>query len=137
MVRTEDVQEIAVTALVEDDAGLLLMIRDTDKDLFTIPDGAPRIGETVAQTVVRLTRRDTGVDVEVTGLVGIYSDTEAPPRLSLCFRARPIGGELRPSDPKREVLWVEPERAGELSMLPSTRLRVSHGLQKRPEPYYG
>lgn len=50
------------------------MIRRTDTDLYAIPGGAQEIGETISQTVVREVKEETGVDVEVTGLIGIYSD---------------------------------------------------------------
>lgn len=38
------------------------------------PGGAQDIGETITQTVIREVKEETGIDVEVTGLVGIYTD---------------------------------------------------------------
>ncbi|MBW0010462.1 MAG: NUDIX domain-containing protein, partial [Pseudonocardiales bacterium] len=60
---------VAVTALILDAAGQLLMIRRTDNDLYTIPGGAQEIGETISQAVVRETQEETGILVEVTGLI--------------------------------------------------------------------
>jgi ADP-ribose pyrophosphatase YjhB (NUDIX family) len=135
----------AVSAIVRDENGRLLMIRRTDNDKYAIPGGGQEVGETVAQTVVREVEEETGIHVEVTGLVGIYSnpahviaydDGEVRQEFSLCFRARPTGGELRTSSESKEVLWVEPERLEELDVHSSIRLRIQHGLEDRAEPYF-
>ena len=136
---------VAVTAYIEDEAGRILMIRRTDNDLYAIPGGAQEVGETISQTVVREVKEETGVDVEVTGLIGIYSDPshviaftdgEVRQEFSICFRARPVGGELATSTESKEVLWVEPSKLDELNIHPSIRLRIEHGASHRAEPYY-
>jgi ADP-ribose pyrophosphatase YjhB (NUDIX family) len=136
---------VGVTALVRNKAGELLMIRRTDNDLYAIPGGAQEIGETISQTVVREVREETGIDVQVTGLIGIYSDPdhviaftdgEVRQEFSICFRAHPVGGELRTSRESSEVLWIDPERLDELTIHPSIRLRIQHGLEHRTQPYY-
>ena len=136
---------VAVTAYIQDEAGRILMIRRTDNDLYAIPGGAQEVGETISQTVVREVKEETGVDVEVTGLIGIYSDPthviaftdgEVRQEFSICFRARPVGGELATSNESKEVLWVEPSQLDELNIHPSIRLRIEHGAADRTEPYY-
>lgn len=136
---------VAVTAFVQDAAGRLLMIRRTDNDLYAVPGGAQEIGETIAQTVVREVREETGITVDVTGLIGVYSDPahviefsdgEVRQEFSLCFRARPIDGEPRTSSESKEVLWVEPAGLADLNVHPSIRLRIQHGFENRTEPFY-
>lgn len=136
---------VAVTAFIQDTAGRLLMIRRTDNDLYAVPGGAQEIGETIAQTVVREVREETGITVDVTGLIGIYSDPahvisfsdgEVRQEFSLCFRARPIEGEPRTSSESKEVLWVEPAELADLNVHPSIRLRIQHGFENRTEPFY-
>jgi ADP-ribose pyrophosphatase YjhB (NUDIX family) len=136
---------VAVTAYIEDDAGRILMIRRTDNDLYAIPGGAQEVGETISKTVVREVKEETGIDVEVTGLIGVYSDPshviaftdgEVRQEFSICFRARPVGGELATSDESKEVLWVEPSELDQLNIHPSIRLRIEHGAADRTEPYY-
>lgn len=135
----------AVAAVVRDQAGRVLMIRRTDNDLYAIPGGAQDFGETVTQAVVRETREETGIEVEVTHLVGIYSDPrhiiayddgEVRQEFSICFRARPGGGKLRASSESKEVRWVDPGRLDELNIHPSVRLRIEHGLADRPTPHF-
>ena len=135
---------VAVTAFIQDAAGRLLMIRRTDNDLYTIPGGAQEVGETISQTAVREVREETGITVDVTGLIGVYSDPahviafsdgEVRQEFSLCFRARPVEGEPRTSSESKEVLWVGPARLANLNVHPSIRLRIQHGFEHR-EPFY-
>lgn len=136
---------VAVTAFVLDKDGKLLMIRRTDNDLYAIPGGAQEIGETISQTVVREVCEETGITVEVTGLVGVYSDPahviafadgEVRQQFSLCFRAQPSSGDLRTSSESNEVLWVEPAHLDDLNIHPAIRLRIQHGYEYRTQPYY-
>jgi ADP-ribose pyrophosphatase YjhB (NUDIX family) len=136
---------VAVTAFILDETGRLLMIRRTDNDLYAIPGGAQEVGETISQTVVREVREETGITVDVTGLIGVYSDPEhliafsdgeVRQEFSLCFRAPPIDGQLRASSESKEVLWVEPDSLDDLNIHPSIRLRIQHGYEHRIEPFY-
>jgi ADP-ribose pyrophosphatase YjhB (NUDIX family) len=136
---------VAVTAFVRDGAGRLLLIRRTDNDLYAIPGGALELGERLTETVRREVMEETGVAVEVTGLIGVYSDPEhvieftdgeVRQEFSICFRAEPTGGDLRTSDESKEVLWVAPAGLHGLNIHPSIRLRIRHGLEERAEPYY-
>ena len=90
----------AVTAVVIDDDGRILLIHRTDNDRWALPGGEVELGESVSRAVIREVHEETGIDVEITGLVGIYSDPkhiiayddgEVRQQFSLCFRARPIG----------------------------------------------
>src|SRR5690348_12285138 len=65
---------VAASAFVLDPAGRLLMIRRTDSGLYALPGGRHELGETMTETAVRETLEETGVTIEVTDLIGIYSD---------------------------------------------------------------
>lgn len=137
---------VAVTAIVRDDAGELLMIERSDNGLWALPGGAQEIGESVSDTVRREVHEETGIRVEVTGLSGIYSDPrhviayddgEVRQEFSLCFLARPVGGKLRSSSESRRVHWVVASQLDALEIHPSMRMRIAHGLQGRSHPYFG
>jgi ADP-ribose pyrophosphatase YjhB (NUDIX family) len=136
---------VAVTAFILDADDRVLMIRRTDSGLYAIPGGQQEIGETVSQTVVREVKEETGIDVEPTELIGVYSDPghviaftdgEVRQEFSICFRAHPIGGELRTSDESSEVLWIERSHLNDLDIHPSIRLRIDHGYANRERPYF-
>ncbi|MEV0269910.1 NUDIX domain-containing protein [Hamadaea sp. NPDC050747] len=136
----------SVVAAVRNEHGQLLMIQKTDNNLWALPGGGHDIGESVTETVVREVREETGIDVEVTGLVGIYTnprhvmaydDGEVRQQFSIAFTARPTGGRLQTSDESRQVEWVDPSRLDDLEIHPSMRLRIDHALAARPQPYIG
>jgi 8-oxo-dGTP pyrophosphatase MutT (NUDIX family) len=135
----------AAMAFVQDDEGRILMIHRTDNDKWALPGGAQDVGETIAQTAVRETREETGMGIEITGLVGIYSDPahviayddgEIRQEFSICFRATPTGGTLRTSNESKEALWVAPSDLDALNIHPSIRIRIQRGIDQRTEPDY-
>lgn len=137
----------SVTAVVRDDDGRLLLIHKTDNDLWALPGGGHDVGESVADTVVREVQEETGMDVAVDAIVGLYTDPqhvmayddgEVRQQFSICFRAHPTGGELRTSSESKEVRWVSPTDLDALDIHPSMRLRIEHGLDStRTAPYIG
>lgn len=137
--------KVAVSALVRDTDGKILMIRRTDNDKYSIPGGGLEVGETPSQAVVREVSEETGIDVTVTGLVGVFSnpdhviaydDGEVRQEFSICFTADPIGGEPRTSAESKAVEWVTMEDLETLDVHPSIRLRIDLGLEARTEPFY-
>ena len=122
-------------------AGDVLVIRRSDNGSYAVPGGAMDVGESLVSAAVRETREETGIDCEVTGLVGIYtdprhvilytSDGEVRQEFSVVFTARATGGTPTPSSESREVRWVAQDRLSELPMHPSMRLRVDHFLAGR------
>lgn len=137
----------AVTAVIRDDLGRILLIHRTDNDRWALPGGTVEIGESVPATLMREVLEETGIEVEVVGLIGIYSDPkhviayddgEVRQQFAVSLRARPIGGSLRGSSESREVRWLEPSVLPGLNLHPSMRLRIDHALDPtRREPYVG
>ncbi|OKI42293.1 NUDIX hydrolase [Micromonospora sp. CB01531] len=137
---------VAVTVFVQDEQGRVLLIQRTDNGLWALPGGAQDFGEYIAETAVRETREESGVEVEVTGVVGIYtnpnhvveySDGEVRQQFSICFRGRYIGGQPTTSDESSAVKWVARGELDDLSIHPSMRLRIDHGFEQLNAPYIG
>lgn len=63
---------VAVSAFIQDEDGRILMIRRTDNDLYALPGGQLELGETVAQAAVREVREETGIECEITEVIGIF-----------------------------------------------------------------
>ncbi|MEU5879459.1 NUDIX domain-containing protein [Spirillospora sp. NPDC047279] len=134
----------SVNVVVTNDAGEILMIRRTDNDNWALPGGAIDLGESVSQAAVRETKEETGIDVEITGLVGIYSDPkhvihytsndEVRQEFSILLTALPMDGEPRTSDESREVRWVAAAEATDRKMDRSMRLRIGHYRAQRGLP---
>jgi ADP-ribose pyrophosphatase YjhB (NUDIX family) len=134
----------SVNVIVANDAGEILMIRRSDNGNWAVPGGAIDLGESVAQAAVRETREETGVDCEITGLAGIYSDPrhvilytsdgEARQEFSIVLTARPLRGEPTPSEESTEVVWVPASSLAGLTMDRSMRIRVDDYLSGRTSP---
>jgi ADP-ribose pyrophosphatase YjhB (NUDIX family) len=134
----------SVNVIVTNDNGDILMIRRSDNDNWAVPGGAIDLGESVTQAAIRETKEETGIDCEITGLVGIYSDPkhvihytsndEVRQEFSVVLMARPTGGLPRPSGESREVHWVTPSALDGLQMDQSMRQRITHYLAGRSKP---
>ena len=136
----------AVSAIVPNDQGRILLIRRIDNEFWSIPGGGVEPGESVSAATVREVSEETGIDCEVTDVVGIYSDPnhvavyddgEVRQEFSICFRTRLIGGVVRTSDESSDVRFVPVEETSGYEIHPSIRLRIQHYLEQRTNPYIG
>ncbi len=137
----------AATVFVSDGSGKVLLVKRVDNGLWALPGGVIEFGESASMAAIREVKEETGIDVEVTGLVGIYSDPrsliayddgEVRQQFTICFRADVVGGELSGSDESTEVRWVDQAELADLQVLPVQRLRIDHGFERGAEtPFIG
>lgn len=132
----------AVSGVVLDDERILLIQR-SDNGKWALPGGGIEIGESVRDALVREVREETGIEVEVTGIVGVYSDPahviayddgEVRQQFSICLAARPTGGTLRNSSESTSVRWVPLSEWERLDMHPAQQLRIRDGLDPEAPP---
>ena len=130
----------SVNVVVVNDAGEILMIRRTDNDNWAVPGGAIDLGESVAQAAVRETREESGIECEIAGLVGIYSDPkhvllytsngEVRQEFSIVLTARPVSGQPTPSSESSEVRWIGESEIPSYTMDRSMRVRIDDYLAR-------
>jgi 8-oxo-dGTP pyrophosphatase MutT (NUDIX family) len=128
----------AAVAVVAREDGAVLLIRRTDNGSWALPGGAVEMNESVADAAIRETFEETGIQVEVTGLMGVYSDPrhvihftsndEVRREFSVVLTARPVGGEPTLSAESSEVRWVSPADLGGYPMGRAMRKRVDDYL---------
>jgi ADP-ribose pyrophosphatase YjhB (NUDIX family) len=101
-------------------------------------------GESVREAARREVKEETGIDCEISGLVGIYSnprhvaaydDGEVRQEFSICLAGRLLGGSLRTSNESSEVRFVPVVDLPSYEIHPSIRMRISHYLEGRTTPY--
>ena len=134
----------SVNVVVVNDAGEILMIRRTDNHNWAVPGGAIDLGESVAQAAVRETREESGIECEITGIVGIYSDPkhvllytsngEVRQEFSIVLTARPLSDQPTPSSESSEVRWVPVSEVLDYIMDRSMRIRVNDYLDRKESP---
>jgi ADP-ribose pyrophosphatase YjhB (NUDIX family) len=139
----------SVNVVVVNDAGDVLMIRRSDNDNWAVPGGAIDLGESMTEAAIRETHEETGIECEITGLVGIYTDPkhvilytsngEVRQEFSILLTAAATGGLLTPSSESSEVRWVPRENLARYQIDRSMRMRIGHYLAGRGggSPYLG
>ena len=84
---------------------------------------------------------DSALDVEITGLLGIYTDPahviayadgEVRQEFAISYLARIIGGSIMPSDESTEVRFVDPAEFDHLPIHETVRLRLRDVAEGRP-----
>jgi len=106
------------------DGEIILIKRGVEpyKGSWALPGGGVEIGETVEQAAVREAKEETGLDIHLDGIVGVYSDPGRDPRghtVSIVYHAVPIGGNMIASTDADDVV-----KTGDFLNLP---LAFDHG----------
>jgi ADP-ribose pyrophosphatase YjhB (NUDIX family) len=137
---------VATSAVVVNGDGRILMQRRADSGNWALPGGGMEMEESLTESVIREVKEESGYDVEVTGLVGTYTDPrhiiaygngEVRRQFNICYTARIIGGDLMISSESTEIRFVDPAELSELPIHPTQALRLRHYLENRGRPYLG
>lgn len=96
---------LTVDALIIYERKLVLIRRLNPpfENQFALPGGFVEIGETVEIATVREAKEETGLDIELVRLLGVYSDPSRDPRghtVTVCYLARGFGKLKAGSDAK-------------------------------------
>jgi 8-oxo-dGTP diphosphatase len=92
-----------------EDESIALAKRGSDpfKGQWALPGGKMDGDETIEETAIREAKEETGIDVELVKIIGVYSDPERDPRgryVSVVFLAKPVGGMLEAGSDATELL---------------------------------
>ncbi len=99
--------KVAAAVLVEQDGRVLLTrrINEPNRGFWTLPAGFVNAHEDPARAAERECREETGLEVEVTGLLDVISGREHPRGADfvIIYRARLVGGALLAGDDADEA----------------------------------
>ncbi len=102
-----------IISMTDRPAQLIVLIeRRNPPPGWALPGGFVDVGETLEQAAVREALEETGLQVELTGLLGCYSDPERDPRghtVSIVFTAQATGEPCAGDDAARVALY-DPRR---------------------------
>jgi mutator protein MutT len=104
----------AALGVVLNERGEVLLVRrrlEPYRDHWALPAGYQEIDETPAETVVREVREETGVEVEVCGLLDLLFVADDPRRPAnvAVFLCRAIGGWLTAGPEETHAEWFSLE----------------------------
>ena len=103
--------KVTVDILLEDAGKILLVKRAYPpfKGKWALPGGYIEYGETAEKAAIREAKEETGLDVALEGLIGVYSDPKREPRghqITIAYKAKKKGGKIKKSKETKEVkMW--------------------------------
>ena len=112
---------LGVGVIVFDERGWIVLEQRGDCGLWGLPGGRLEPGETIAEAAVREVEEETGLQVEIVSLLGVYSDPEeyrlvtypgedeSVHIVDVVLEARIVGGTLRASAESLKVGYFPPD----------------------------
>jgi ADP-ribose pyrophosphatase YjhB (NUDIX family) len=123
---------VGADAFVTNHRGEVCLVRRSDNGLWALPGGGQELGETPQQCAEREFLEETGLRIEATRLLGVFSSLryEAPTNVNrgreyahILFSAEIVGGTERTSAETSEIGWFPEHRLPLLSDGHSARVR--------------
>jgi 8-oxo-dGTP pyrophosphatase MutT (NUDIX family) len=124
---------VAVGGIVENEQGEILLVK-TYHGGWVFPGGQVESGENLMEALVREIREESGIEMEVSHLIGVYSNTgmykwhdgvtDVPTKVMLDYVCRPVGGALAVSDETSESCWTVRENV--LNLVTSAAIRTRY-----------
>jgi ADP-ribose pyrophosphatase YjhB (NUDIX family) len=136
---------VAVSGIVENEEGQVLLVK-TIHGGWVCPGGQVEVGENLMDALIREIKEESGIDVTVSQLFGVFSNTgvqkwydgvtDVPTKVMLDFVCKPVGGELCSSEETSESRWVEKDKVLEMVTAPAVRTRYQAYLDFDGKPRY-
>lgn len=117
--------KVAAGVIVEEDGQVLLVRRTMDpgRGEWTFPGGFVDFDEAPAEAAARECREETGLSVEVTGLLDVIGGQEhdAGADIVIVYAGRCVGGELRAADDADRAAFFSPDELPPLAFRATRR----------------
>jgi 8-oxo-dGTP diphosphatase len=124
--------KVGAGAVVRDEAGRLLLVRrgiEPGLGLWALPAGFVDAGEDPRETAAREVLEETGLVVEVTDVVDVYTAAGGSASFFLAFRGAVVGGTLAAGDDATDARFFAADALPELAF-ESTRAAAEQALDQ-------
>lgn len=130
---------LGVGVVIRDQTNRLLLERRSDCGWWGLPGGSLEVGESVTQTAVREVKEETGLEIQIIRLIGVYShpherivtypDTKDGLHLiDVVVEGKVMSGELTCSDESFELRFFSPDTLP-AELIPPSRQPVRDALK--------
>lgn len=125
--------KVAAVCVIARDEKVLMIRRGTDSGygLWSLPGGFVDRGEVVEAAAAREAWEETGLEVAVDGLLGLFS-LSGDPVIVAAFAARETGGTLAPGPEALETGFFSPDDLPELAFSRDTQILARWKAQAAP-----
>lgn len=122
----------------------ILLTRRTDNSLWCLPGGKMEAGESAAEACIREVQEETGLEVAILRLIGVYS---SPHRIvqyadgnqfqivALSFEVALLGGDLTLNDEVSEFGYFTPQEIETLPLMEHHPERIADAISNHPVPF--
>ena len=124
---------LASSAIVERNGKILLIKRKYEPGIgkWALPGGIVEYGETVEETAVREVKEETGVDIKLERLLGVYNlmvkdeiGNLKKQFVIVCFLSKGLTENLKPDEEVADASWFKPEEIWKLPLVSTTILAL-------------
>ena len=131
--KANSIHPAAAVALISDDKKLL-MLKRADSGKWTMPGGTMEFGESLKDCAIREVFEETGLNVEIQDIIGIYtdpqivveySDGEVRQEFSVLYFGTIKQGDTHIDDESTEFRWMSVGELSEIPMASSQKIRVN------------
>ncbi len=111
---------LTVDVIISNNKGEVLMIRRGTTPFegsWCLPGGLVDPGETVEAAAIREVQEETGLEVSIGTVVGIYSESGRDPRghyVTIAVRAESVKGDPKTTLEATEIAWKDPRKKLEM-----------------------
>lgn len=125
---------VAALGFVENDQEEILIVKDRHSGEWVFPGGQVKVGENLVDGLIREVKEESGIEVEISHLTSIYSNTgtyeghsgvgTVPTKVMFDLVCISKGGELTTSEETSDSRWVGKEEV--LHMVTAQALRTRY-----------
>ncbi|MEN4029210.1 MAG: NUDIX hydrolase [Methanobacterium sp.] len=119
MYKTPSLTVDAVITCENDSIILIKRKKSPYKNSWALPGGFVEYGETVESAILREVKEETCLEIELQGIVGVYSNPDRDPRghtVTICYLAVITGGELKADTDASDICCIKKEEALKLKL---------------------
>jgi len=123
--------------IIKDDKVLLIKrLNPPYKNYWALPGGFVEYGEKVEDATIREAKEETGLDIVLDKLVGVYSDPERDPRghtVTVAYTSTVTGGKLKSDSDAKDAHFFEINKLGSMNLAFDHRKILDDALPLKPK----